>query len=53
MDALQGHLLDSYRAAGLGEPAPPAPGTHDPAVLREVLRAVLARMRGRLGAGPG
>ncbi|MFK3730090.1 hypothetical protein ACI2LJ_07500 [Streptomyces sp. NPDC088090] len=36
MDALQQHLFDSYRAARRGEPAPPAPGTHDAAVLREV-----------------
>ncbi|MFF9503534.1 hypothetical protein [Streptomyces sp. NPDC014656] len=34
MDALQQHLFDSYRAARRGEPAPPAPGTHDAAVLR-------------------
>ncbi|MFI8325165.1 hypothetical protein [Streptomyces sp. NPDC085529] len=34
MDALQQHLFDSYRAARQGEPAPPAPGTHDVAVLR-------------------
>ncbi|MFD4374169.1 hypothetical protein [Streptomyces sp. NPDC058486] len=27
MDALQQHLFDSYRAARLGEPAPPAPAT--------------------------
>ncbi len=36
MDALQQHLFDSYRAARRGEPAPPAPGTHDLAVLREL-----------------
>ncbi|GGY44369.1 hypothetical protein [Streptomyces omiyaensis] len=34
MDALQQHLFDSYRAAQRGEPAPPAPGTHDVAVVR-------------------
>ncbi|MFD8012377.1 hypothetical protein [Streptomyces sp. NPDC058955] len=34
MDALQQHLFDSYRAARHGEPPPPAPGTHDLAVLR-------------------
>ncbi|MEV7603413.1 hypothetical protein AB0O91_39195 [Kitasatospora sp. NPDC089797] len=34
MNALQQHLLDSYRAAQQGEPAPPVPGTHDLAVLR-------------------
>ncbi|MGW6536857.1 hypothetical protein ACWGBV_10575 [Streptomyces sp. NPDC055051] len=36
MDALQQHLFDSYRAARRGEPAPPAPGTRDLAVLREL-----------------
>ncbi|GHJ97061.1 hypothetical protein SNE510_65800 [Streptomyces sp. NE5-10] len=36
MDALQQHLFDSYRAARRGESAPPAPGTHDVAVLREL-----------------
>ncbi|MFF6790954.1 hypothetical protein ACFY9C_17975 [Streptomyces filamentosus] len=36
MDALQQHLLDSHRAARRGEPAPPAPGTHDAAVLRDL-----------------
>ncbi|MFF2775315.1 hypothetical protein ACFVU3_10435 [Streptomyces sp. NPDC058052] len=34
MDALQQHLFDSYRSAQRGESAPPAPGTHDLAVLR-------------------
>ncbi|MFB7911320.1 hypothetical protein ACFXPX_15105 [Kitasatospora sp. NPDC059146] len=34
MNALHQHLLDSYRAAQHAEPAPPAPGTHDLAVLR-------------------
>ncbi|MBD0707621.1 MULTISPECIES: hypothetical protein [unclassified Streptomyces] len=36
MNAMQQHLFDTYRAARLGEPAPPAPGTHDVAVLREI-----------------
>ncbi|MGY3337067.1 hypothetical protein ACVW0K_003166 [Streptomyces filamentosus] len=36
MDALQQHLLDSHRAARRGEPAPPAPGPHDAAVLRDL-----------------
>ncbi|MFF2744002.1 hypothetical protein ACFVVA_00510 [Kitasatospora sp. NPDC058048] len=36
MNALQQHLFDSYRAAQHAEPAPPAPGTHDIAVLRAV-----------------
>ncbi|WP_316528277.1 hypothetical protein [Kitasatospora brasiliensis] len=34
MNALHQHLFDSYRAAQRAEPAPPAPGTHDLAVLR-------------------
>ncbi|MBO1416663.1 hypothetical protein [Streptomyces sp. FH025] len=37
MNALQQHLFDSYRAAQHAEPAPPAPGTHDVAVLRAAL----------------
>ncbi|MGA5193320.1 hypothetical protein [Streptomyces exfoliatus] len=36
MNALHQYLFDTYRAARLGEPAPPAPGTHDIAVLRAV-----------------
>ncbi|WP_407696344.1 hypothetical protein [Streptomyces bikiniensis] len=30
------YLLDASRAARLGDPPPPAPGTHDLAVLRAV-----------------
>ncbi|MFF6880421.1 MULTISPECIES: hypothetical protein [unclassified Streptomyces] len=29
MSITQQHLLDAYRARSLGEPVPPAPGTHD------------------------
>ncbi|MFJ9210909.1 hypothetical protein [Streptomyces sp. NPDC102264] len=36
MDALQQHLLDSYRAARRGEQAPPPPGRYD----RETLRTI-------------
>ncbi|MEU7075063.1 hypothetical protein AB0B30_07085 [Streptomyces narbonensis] len=36
MNALHQYLFDTYRATGLGEPMPPAPGTHDVAVLRAV-----------------
>ncbi|MEF9883668.1 hypothetical protein [Streptomyces sp. P9-A4] len=36
MNAMHQYLFDAYRAARLGEPAPPAPGTHDVAVLRAV-----------------
>ncbi|MFF1507401.1 hypothetical protein [Streptomyces sp. NPDC058326] len=34
MNALHQYLFDSYRAACLGEPPPPQPGTHDVALLR-------------------
>ncbi|GHG14317.1 hypothetical protein ACFV5J_03160 [Streptomyces zaomyceticus] len=36
MNAMHQYLFDTYRAARLGEPMPPAPGTHDIAVLRSV-----------------
>lgn len=36
MNANQQHMLDVYRAARLGELAPPAPGIHDWQVVREV-----------------
>ncbi|WP_435969431.1 hypothetical protein [Streptomyces sp. Qhu_M48] len=36
MNALHQYLFDTYRAAQLGEPMPPAPGTQDVAVLRAV-----------------
>ncbi|MFI2085303.1 hypothetical protein ACH43Y_33665 [Streptomyces rubiginosohelvolus] len=36
MDAIQQHMLDTYRAAQLAEPAPPPPGRHDRAVLRDL-----------------
>ncbi|MET8573033.1 hypothetical protein [Streptomyces sp. NPDC004783] len=47
MSVTQQYLLDTYRAGRLGEPAPPAPGTHDARVVREWrdrrrFRAVLA-----------
>ncbi len=47
MSITQQYLLDAYRAQSLGEPAPPAPGTHDRQVVREwrderQFRAVLA-----------
>ncbi|MFD4017661.1 hypothetical protein [Streptomyces sindenensis] len=38
MDAIQQHLLDTYRAAQRSEPAPPPPGRHDRAVLRDLYR---------------
>ncbi|MEV7286810.1 hypothetical protein AB0O01_19945 [Streptomyces sp. NPDC093252] len=47
MSSTQQYLLDTYRAAQHGEPVPPAPGTHDARVVREIrtyrrFRAVLA-----------
>lgn len=48
------YLFDAYRAARLGEPAPPEPGTHDVAVLRalrERRRAEREPGRGRERAG--
>ncbi|MCX3291251.1 hypothetical protein OR263_31855 [Streptomyces sp. NEAU-H22] len=35
MSITQQHLLDTYRARTLGEPAPPAPGTHGRPAVRE------------------
>ncbi|MFD9068536.1 hypothetical protein [Streptomyces lasiicapitis] len=36
MSVTQQYLLDAYRAAQLGERTPPAPGTNDWQVVREV-----------------
>lgn len=36
MDAIQQHMIDSYRAAQHGELPPPLPGRHDWAVARDV-----------------
>ncbi|MCX4963910.1 hypothetical protein OHA98_03555 [Streptomyces sp. NBC_00654] len=36
MDAIQQQMLDSYRAARLGEDPPPLPGRHDWATLRTI-----------------
>ncbi|MES5819683.1 hypothetical protein [Streptomyces sp. RG80] len=63
MSLTQQYLLDTYRAQHLGEPVPPAPGTHDWQVVRELrdrrrFRAVLAgrpvhgRIRRLLGRRP-
>ncbi|MEU2428897.1 MULTISPECIES: hypothetical protein [unclassified Streptomyces] len=41
MDAVQQHLLDLYRAAQRGEPAPPPPGRDD----RRTVRALWDRLR--------
>ncbi|MEV0121354.1 hypothetical protein AB0I16_07305 [Streptomyces sp. NPDC050703] len=55
MSVTQQHLLDTYRAARLGEPRPPAPGRHDWQAVREVrdygrFKAVIAERpaRGRV-----
>ncbi|MFE8993675.1 hypothetical protein ACFYMI_38830 [Streptomyces collinus] len=55
MSSTQQYLLDAYRARSLGEPVPPAPGTHGRRVVRERrsrparlgIRDVLARWRRR------
>ncbi|MGV9452246.1 hypothetical protein [Streptomyces sp. NPDC003635] len=62
MSITQQYLLDTYRAHRHGEPAPPAPGTHDRQVVRRWredrrFRAVLAGrpvrgLRGFLRRGP-
>ncbi len=36
MSITQQYLLDTYRAQRLGTPAPPAPGSHDWQVVREL-----------------
>ncbi|MFJ2406091.1 hypothetical protein ACIOUE_32840 [Streptomyces xanthochromogenes] len=53
MDAMQQHMIDSYRAARLGEPAPPVPGTHDAATVRAVrdYRRFEAVLAGRPATG--
>lgn len=50
---MQQHMIDTYRAARLGRPAPPLPGTHDVAVLRELrdYRRFEAVLSGRLATG--
>ncbi|MGW6645941.1 hypothetical protein [Streptomyces sp. A244] len=55
MSSTQQYLLDAYRARSLGEPVPPAPGTHDGRVVRQRrsrparhgIRDVLGRWRRR------
>ncbi|MFE2014653.1 hypothetical protein [Streptomyces sp. NPDC059491] len=45
MNAMHQYLFDAYRAARLGEPAPPAPGTGELALLKAVReRRRLARV---------
>ncbi|WUW52940.1 hypothetical protein OIU91_10270 [Streptomyces sp. NBC_01456] len=52
MSVIQEYLLDAYRARTLGNPTPPAPGTSEWRLAREVrgywqFRAVLRSARGR------
>ncbi|MFE2358775.1 hypothetical protein [Streptomyces parvulus] len=54
MSITQQYLLDAHRARQLGEPVPPAPGTHELRVLRawwerRRFRAVLAGRPARGG----
>ncbi|WP_371653992.1 MULTISPECIES: hypothetical protein [unclassified Streptomyces] len=53
MDAIQQHMLDTYRTARLQEPPPPLPGTHDVRTLREIrdYRRFEAVLSGRLAHG--
>ena len=60
MSITQQYLLDTYRARQLGEPVPPAPGSHDRQVVREwrehrQFRAVVAgrAAHGRIRAALG
>ncbi|MET8246757.1 hypothetical protein ABZV31_21450 [Streptomyces sp. NPDC005202] len=60
MSIAQQYLLDTHRARQHGEPAPPAPGTHDGQAVRELrdywqFRAVLAGRpaRGRIRSALG
>ena len=45
MSLIQEHLLDSGRALHLGQPAPPAPGTHAVRVVRELCLRLHRRPR--------
>ncbi|MFJ6516347.1 hypothetical protein ACIQMO_34240 [Streptomyces sp. NPDC091406] len=53
MDAMQQHMLDTYRAAQLSEPAPPPPGRHDRSVLRDLYRHWLTHPPTRRTDEPG
>ncbi|MDN0198026.1 hypothetical protein [Streptomyces sp. S.PNR 29] len=53
MSITEQYLLDTYRARQLGEPAPPAPGTHEWQAVREWRdrRQFLAVVAGRPARG--
>ncbi|MEV3914541.1 hypothetical protein [Streptomyces canus] len=53
MSVTQQHLLDIHRARHLGSPVPPAPGTQDVRVARELRehRRFLAVLAGRPARG--
>ncbi|MER6014305.1 hypothetical protein [Streptomyces bluensis] len=53
MSVTEQYILDTYRAQRLGEPAPPAPGAHDWAVVRELRdhRRLRAAVAGRPARG--
>ncbi|NJP50525.1 hypothetical protein HCJ93_10690, partial [Streptomyces sp. SBST2-5] len=58
MSPTQQHLLDVHRALRHGSPVPPAPGTHDVRVLRELrerrrFRAVVAGRPAQGGPAQG
>ncbi|RSS54296.1 hypothetical protein [Streptomyces sp. WAC01280] len=54
MNAMHQYLFDTYRAARLGDPMPPVPGTHDVAVVRSVVdrRRFERVLAGRPARGP-
>ncbi|WP_405544750.1 hypothetical protein OG478_29045 [Streptomyces phaeochromogenes] len=51
MSITQQYLIDTYRARQHGDPTPPAPGTHDWQVMREL--ADHRRFRAALTCRPG
>jgi hypothetical protein len=55
MDAMQQHLLDTYRAAQRAEATPPAPGLHTVRTAHEIRqwRRFQAVVFGADGRGPG
>ncbi|WP_055616219.1 hypothetical protein [Streptomyces phaeochromogenes] len=55
MSITQQYLIDTYRARQHGDPTPPAPGTHDWQVMRELAdhRRFRAALTGRPARGRG